>query len=186
MTSKLMKARGAAKMGFLFSGILGFINSSYGLEEVVTVGKFELKIIEMTSGADEILAGNITGALESILTTGSRHSRYDMNTNLCVAYTAQGEYSSAEQHCKLAVRHSRSFGSGIQSNPGSYMAKREKSALALNNIGVLRALQGNTGDAREYFETASAKSKRMSSTANRNINALEQRKQPDVLAALGE
>lgn len=185
MTSKLMKARGAAKMGFLFSGILGFVNSSYGLEEVVAVEKFELKIIEMTSGADEILAGNITGAIESILTTGSRHSRYDRNTNLCVAYTVQGEYSSAEQHCKLAVRHSRSFGSGIQSNSGSYMAKREKSALALNNIGVLRALQGNTGDAREYFESAT-RSKRMSSAANRNINALEQREQPDVLAALPE
>ncbi|MEH6592445.1 MAG: tetratricopeptide repeat protein [Halioglobus sp.] len=165
-------ASAAVKVGLCFSGILGFVNSSYGLEEAVTVEKFELKIVETSFGGDEIMAGDLAEAIEKILTTVSLDSRYEKNTNLCVAYTASGEFSSAEEHCKLALKFSRSVNSGIK-NPGLYLATKEKHALALNNLGVMRALQGNTGDALEYFESASVKSKRLSLTTTRNISVLE-------------
>jgi hypothetical protein len=47
--------------------------------------------------------------------------------------------------------------------------------MALNNLGVVRALQGNTQEWRIYFESASNPSKRLETTSSRNINALEQR-----------
>lgn len=173
----------AAKIGFFFSGILGFATSSYGITGAVSTEKFELVITEKTFGGNEILSGNPTAAIEKMLANRSLSSKYNLNTNLCAAYTAQGKYSSAEKHCNLALRFSKSAQYGMSGRSRTYMAKRDSYAIALNNLGVMHALQGNTLDALEYFESASIRSKRLSATADRNIVALEQREANPVIAA---
>ena len=182
MNNLLMKARGTAKIGFFLAGVLGFASGSYGIEGAVSAEKFELVITQESFGGNEILAGNTTAAIEKMLTSASLSSQYNWNTNLCAAYTAEGKYSSAEKHCELALRLSKSANPGILGHTRSYMAKKDRYAIALINLGVMHALQGNTQDALEYFESASTRSKRLSATADRNITALEQREANPVLA----
>ncbi len=55
--------------------------------------------------------------------------------------------------------------------------------MALINIGVLHALQGNHQAAREYFESASNRSNRLEAVSTRNINTLEQRMKSQVASS---
>ena len=182
MNRKLGNLYGTARLGLCLAGVLGFVNSSYGSEEeAVQPQKFELNIVESTTGADEILAGNMTGGVGKIHSTLSVDSRYARATNLCTAYTAQGEFASAKEHCKAALHLSRSANHALTAT--GYITVRSRQAMALNNLGVWYALQGNKEEAREHFETAGKKGKRLLATSKRNLHALEQRADSNVASA---
>lgn len=182
MNKKLGNNYRLASAGLMLSGVLGFASSSYGTEEAVPLGRFELKIVQSTTGGDEILAGNFSGAIGIIRSSLSLDSKYNLNNNLCAAYTAQGEFSNAEAYCQTAVHLSSYAQSRQKANTGN-ISTRSRQAMALNNFGVWYALQGKTQEASEYFEAASRKSKQLATTTERNMDALEQRMAPAVLPA---
>ena len=158
-----------------FSAMLGFSGSGNAAEEAMTVEKYELMIVETSVGGDEMAAGEYASAVEKITTSLSLDSQYAKSTNLCVAYTVQGEFASAQPHCQTALRLSRSSDYGSIVMTRMYVAKRNRQAMSLNNLGVWHALQGNADDAQNYFQSASNKSREVSATTNRNIDVLELR-----------
>ena len=54
--------------------------------------------------------------------------------------------------------------------------------MALNNLGVWHALQGDAVEAQVYFENAANRSKDLLATSNRNIDMLELRVGPATVA----
>lgn len=171
-------------MGLCFSAMLGFAGSGYAAEEAVAVERFELKIVERSVGANEILAGEFAAAVEKINSSFSLDSEYAKSNNLCAAYTAQGEFASAQPYCQAAVTSSRSSQYGLMSMARSYAARKNLQAMALNNFGVWHAMQGNAGAAQAYFQSAGNRSKGLSATSNRNIDVLEQRMGSATVAVL--
>jgi tetratricopeptide (TPR) repeat protein len=169
MKKPLSLARGAANFGLCLSAVLGFASSSFAERSDIDVHKFELQVFQGTIAVNDILSGDMGVAVEKIHDSGKYVELYAKKTNLCVAYTAQGEYNKAVKQCQAAQRLSK--------RPGfiAYSTKREKQALALNNLGVLLALQGHTQEARKYFSRAGGRSTKFNDTSLRNIDALEER-----------
>ena len=175
MNKKFKSITGAASLGICLAGVLGYTTSSYASDGLVGAEAFELTIRAETLGGSEIMAGQYATAIETILSKSSLESKYVKSTNLCAAYTAQKEFSLAEKQCNLALRLSNSPNAGAQLDGRAHLSRREGKAMALINLGVLHALQGNSQKAREYFESASRKSKRLKATSERNINSLDKR-----------
>lgn len=174
---------GTARISVCMAGLLAFASSSYGSSEATVVEQFELKILANTLGGREIIAGEYIAAIEQIQSTPSLDSRYVRNTNLCAAYIARGEFTLAEAQCKAALRASRSASTGLQNTNRARMASKNDQATALNNLGVLNALQGNNEEALKYFQSASNRSKSLRATTNQNISVLEQRTGSAVVAS---
>lgn len=116
----------------------------------------------MTLFADEaqgtrILDGNYEQAIRKISAKTSDKSRFQIETNLCVAYTKSGDLDAAEAACEAAVvaaedhrvskRHS-------QFDTARYAAHKRSMAIALSNRGVLRAVRGDLDSARQDFDAA--------------------------------
>lgn len=174
---------GTARISVCMAGLLAFASSSYGSSEAKVVDQFEVKILANTLGGREIIAGEYIAAIEQIQSTPSLDSRYVRNTNLCAAYIARGEFTLAEAQCKAALRASRSASTGLQNTNRARMASKNDQATALNNLGVLNALQGNNEEALKYFQSASNRSKSLRATTNQNISVLEQRTGSAVVAS---
>ena len=175
MNITLRKASGRCRLGLCFSALLGIAGSGYAAGDTVEVRKFELTIIEETVGGNDIVAGEFSAAVETINKRLSLDSKYAKSTNLCAAYTAQGEFASAQPHCKAALTLSRSSNVGLINSSRLYTAKRNRQAMALNNLGVWHALQGDADQAQEYFQNAANRSKDLKATSSRNIDVLEMR-----------
>lgn len=182
-SGRLGKASGRCRLGLGFASILGFAGSGYAAGDAVEVGKFELTIIEATTGGNDILAGEFSAAVEKINASLSLDSKYAKSTNLCAAYTAQGEFASAQPHCKAALTLSESSHYGMVSWSRSYSARKYMQATALNNLGVWHALQGNADQAQAYFQNAANRSKDLVAISSRNIDVLELRMEPEAVAA---
>ena len=185
MNKNLGNTFGAAKVGACLAGMLVFASNSYGSNEAVVAAQFEVHIMENTTGGREILAGDYSAAIEKILFSPSLDSKYVKDANLCAVYTVQKEFNRAEAHCMAALdaSKSRNFGTGMQGISWERGANRVKWAMALNNLGVLHALKGNNGEARDYFQSASKKSHRLRATSDRNIHALEGRMGTEVASS---
>jgi len=183
MKEQLRNRFGTARMGVCMAGLLAFASSSYGSNEATVVEQFELKILANTLGGREIIAGEYIAAIEQIHSTPSLDSKYVRNTNLCAAYTARGEFTLAEVKCKAALRASRSLSTGLQNTNRARVASKNDQAAALNNLGVLNALQGNKEEALKYFQSASNRSKDLRATTNQNISVLEERTGSEVVAS---
>ena len=177
------KASGKCRLGLCFAAMLGFAGSGYAAGDAVEVGKFELTIVQETVGGNDIVAGEFSAAVEKINTALSLDSKYAKSTNLCAAYTAQGEFAGAQPHCKAALTFSSSSRYGLLSMSRSYTSKRSMQAMALNNLGVWHALQGDADQAQAYFKNAANRSKGLVATSNRNIDVLKRRVGPAAVAA---
>lgn len=183
MKEQLRNRSGAARAGVCMAGMLSLAFSGYVFGETAAVERFELQIVGNSPGGSEIVAGDYAAAIEQIRTTPSLHSKYVRNTNLCVAYTAQGEFTLAEPTCKAALQAARSTSTGLQNTNRARIANKNDQAMAMNNLGVLRALQGDNQKALKYFESASNKSKDLEPMVGQNIIALEQRMGSEVVAS---
>ena len=184
VSSKIIYIRGrdmnktlsrGSRLGLGFAALLGFTASSYAAADALVVNKFELVIMQTSLGGQEIFAGEFAAAVDKINSTLSLDTKYAKSTNLCAAYTAQGEFTSAQPHCRTALSLSRSSNHGTFLISRAYVAKKSRQAMALNNFGVWHALQGNADEAQTYFQKASTKSRDLSVTSSRNIDVLELR-----------
>jgi Tfp pilus assembly protein PilF len=182
MNNTVRKVSVSCRLGLCFPAMLAFAVSGYAAGDTAEVGKFELTIMEVTVGGNELVAGEVSAAVEKINTALSLDSEYTKRNNLCAAYTAQGELASAQPHCEAALTISKSSHHGLLGLSRSYASKRNMQAMALNNLGVWHALQGDADQAQEYFENAAKRSKDLLATSSRNIDVLELRMRPATVA----
>lgn len=183
MSNTFWKTSSKCQLGLCFSAILGFAGSAYAAGDAVETGKFELTVTEATVGGNEIIAGDMSAAIEKINTTISFDSSYEKNSNLCAAYTAQGKFATAKPHCESALKFSKSSHYRVIGSSRSYASQRNRQAMALNNLGVWHAMQGDVVKAQAYFERAASRSQDMVATSSRNIEVLELRMGADTVAA---
>ena len=102
-------------------------------------------------GSQELEAGDVDGAISKLepwleVTTG--RTKGSILTNLCAAYIMQGVFSKAESFCDQAVV-SECRNSTAHSGNRSF-----GDAIAHNNRGVLRAMQGDYKGATSDFDLA--------------------------------
>ncbi|MFT6288396.1 MAG: hypothetical protein ACJA09_003157 [Alcanivorax sp.] len=182
--SKILGRRGIVTgIGFCITGMLGPVVSSFAFGEQVTKEKFEMQVIEYSAGGKEIVAGDYSAAIEALNGRMTLDSKYAKGTNLCVALTMQGEFSAAEGYCQAAKSSSRRQNDSPLDSYIGGLNSRDKEALALNNLGVHHALNGNLLEAQECLEIAVRKGGRYANTSERNMRALEQRMALDVVAS---
>lgn len=102
--------------------------------------------------------GNYDDAIAKLTTGHRRHgAEFAKQTNLCVAYTKTRELQFAEAACELAVSDAEER--VLRSRSGSRLseyeaAARRDAAIARSNLGVVRAVSGDTERAMKDFESA--------------------------------
>jgi Flp pilus assembly protein TadD len=87
-----------------------------------------------------VLAGDYGKAIEDL--GGESGKRFEASTNLCVAYTMTGNLEKADSECAAALELSEKS------------AVRRDIAVALSNLGVVKAVRGDLGGARKDFNRA--------------------------------
>ena len=102
------------------------------------------------SGTWELMHGEYDRAIKlleivEVRASQSPRERGPVLTDLCFAHTKAGNYATAERYCEAAVNTSFQFG------------------IALNNRGVLRALQGKVEAASADFDAAQKRSESVDS-----------------------
>ena len=124
-------------------------------EEGAGPHSFEMVVLGDTYGGRQVLAGKISRVLDNAL-PGNRPS-FDALTNHCVSLTLSGELVEAETACEAALSEANSKLDRLDSafTPAHVKGEiRVRSAMALSNRGVLKALQGDSIGAREDFTEA--------------------------------
>lgn len=127
--------------------------------------------IDRTVGARQLATEDYAGTVEVLSPASLLQSKYERATNLCVANTMLDLFSKAEPHCSRA-RHYAKSESSIQMRG---LTARDRRALARNNLGVLRVLQGRHEEAVGLFIKAAPRDVR----ALHNVTALEQAVSPE-------
>lgn len=161
MMNYLFKVGRGVALTFSAIAIIGLSNAGYADPGSLTMG-----YLDRTLGARQLAAQDYAGTVEVLSPVLSIQTKYEQATNLCVANTMLGQFSKAERQCSKASRYARSQNS-IQ-NYG--LTSRDRRALALNNLGVLRVLQGNNDEAVALFKEAASREAR----AMNNLAAVEQ------------
>ncbi len=87
-----------------------------------------------------VVAGDYESAIQG-LERKQRHG-FEASTNLCVAYTKTGALAKADRACAAALELSEEA------------AVRRDIAVALSNLGVLKAINGDLSGARKSFTRA--------------------------------
>lgn len=130
---------------------------------------YEMLVITDQAFGEALIAGELEDAIEGI--TSSRQRRGEIfaaQTNLCVAYIRANEARKAKVACESAVTRSR-------------RASRHNQAIALSNLGVFRAITGNTEGAMHSFRAAMRLTKDLSAPAV-NLERLAQLAGEDMAA----
>ena len=133
---------------------------------------FEMGVYTNDVSGTQALAGDYDAAIASAARGARPHDGMDalvLSTNLCVAYTAKGNFPHAAWSCDRAVRialetDGRSY--PLAAGAGSMIAR------AFSNRGVLRALSGSSDAAAADFRRA-ARAQADSGAARRNLARLE-------------
>ncbi len=102
-----------------------------------SVSGYQMTAVIDRARGETVLAGDYASAIERL--AGQRRKRFEASTNLCVAYTVTGDYNSADLACADALKLAKAS-----------RVRRDK-AVALSNIGVLKAVGGDLSGARSDF-----------------------------------
>ena len=131
---------------------------------------FEMKVVGDAAYGQLIQNGNSEAAIARLdgITTRKAGAFFKAN-NLCVAYTKTGELSKAEPACEQALELISADGRIAASEK---RMQRDFRAMALSNLGVLRALGGEYSLARDHFTQALELETRLSAPAT-NMAYLE-------------
>ncbi len=114
---------------------------------------FEMLVISDQAFGDALMAGELETAIEGITAkTLRRKEIFAAQNNLCVAYVRSNQPRKAKVACESAVTRSRS-------------ESRYNKAIALSNLGVVRALTDNKESAIHSFKAATRLSKELSAPA---------------------
>jgi Flp pilus assembly protein TadD len=130
---------------------------------------YVMTVIHDRAAGDQVISGAYGQAIDSLTAnTAKRSSTFAISNNLCVAYTKTNRLSEAEQACSTALRTSKAaYASWYDVN-----SKRDFYAVALSNRGVIRAVSGNTEQARQDFKAAMKFSSTLTTPAE-NLAVLE-------------
>ncbi len=135
------------------AGAVALSGVSASADEVIP-DQYRMAVISDASYGDRLLAGDAGFVIDALENRETRTGdRFTVSNNLCVAYTMAKDVEMAAQACAEAVRYGRRTpGASIDAFARS-QAKR-RSAIALSNRGVLRALTGDADGAFEDFKRA--------------------------------
>lgn len=109
--------------------------------ETFDANQYRMLVISDQDAGDELLAGRYADTIDSITRSSLRSDLFSANNNLCVAYVRVKKADKALKACKKAVDRSR-------------RESRRNKAIALSNLGVVRALTGDIDTARHNFRAA--------------------------------
>jgi tetratricopeptide (TPR) repeat protein len=147
------KVGGAAKALCMLSLALACAPAWSGSKEP----KYTMTLFADEAQGSSILDGDYKHAIKKINAKLLSKDRFQVETNLCVAYTKSGDLEAAEEACEAAVvaaesgkssRHVSSF------DNVRYVAQKKSVAIALSNRGVLKAVKGELDSARQDFDAA--------------------------------
>lgn len=160
------------------TGMLAGLAPIAQAQEKQNAAAYVMTVIGDRAAGEQVISGAYGQAIESLTAnTTKRSSRFAAANNLCVAYTKTNRLSEAESACSAAIRSSKAtYASWYDVN-----RKRDFYAVALSNRGVIRAVSGDTEQARQDFRAAMRISSTLSAPAE-NLAALEA-KTTETLAA---
>lgn len=104
-----------------------------------TASGFQMAAVIDRAHGNAVVAGDYDQAIAN-LDDDQRY--FESSTNLCVAYTMTGELEKADAECASALRISKR------------KEIRRDIAVALSNLGVLKAVSGDLDGAQEDFSRA--------------------------------
>lgn len=103
---------------------------------------YEMLVITDQAFGEALIAGELEDAIEGITAQTQRRGEiFAAQTNLCVAYIRANQARKAKVACESAVTRSR-------------RASRHNQAIALSNLGVFRAITGDSEGAMHSFRAA--------------------------------
>ncbi|MFK8054188.1 MAG: hypothetical protein AB8F65_14565 [Woeseiaceae bacterium] len=131
-------------------------------DEETDSSAFIMSAVEDAAGGKQIMAGEYEAAADDIRKDGrQRYDAFARATNLCVSLTLSDKLDAAESHCESAVQQSRHpnhvYKVGADGRPNPSLSR----AIALSNLGVLRALTGDLTAAQRHFERAASTSTKL-------------------------
>lgn len=140
--------------------------------------RYKLGYVQDTLGSSMIRVGDFNAAQEQLEAGLSLHVPYERYTNLCVTLISLQNYEEAGASCRAAVRHSKPAPGGLQARSfgiSERRAHKNRKALALSNLGVLQALQGQYEMARESLRKSTARYLQRGEVGQYNLSILAER-----------
>lgn len=119
--------------------------------------RYKMAAVSNRARGNVVLAGNYRRAIEALDGKGAK--QFASSTNLCVAYTMTGELQKADVECGAALKLSQD------------KALHQDMAIALSNLGVLKAVSGDTNGAQQDFTRALQLNRKLSE-AGENLQIL--------------
>lgn len=158
----------------IYAGNIGAETSAHQVAEGSRPAYHMAAVVDRARG-DMVVSGEYTRAIEAL--ESQAHRPFASRTNLCVAYALSGDLGKADVECGAALRLSRD--KADKSSGATRRAARRDMALALSNMGVVRAVSGDLIGAYADFNLAVELSPGMRQ-ADANLRKLKQEVASDV------
>ena len=129
---------GALQAALLISASLATATVNADISEA---DLYHMLVISNQHKGEALLAGRHAETIQALTRSPVRANDFAASNNLCVAYVRTKQAQKALAACKKAVDRSR-------------WAGRRDQAVALSNLGVVRALTGDTDGAQHAFKAA--------------------------------
>jgi tetratricopeptide (TPR) repeat protein len=137
---------------------------------------YVMTVISDQAQGEQVVRGHYNEAIRQI-TSATNTNRFAASNNLCVAYTKVNKLADAERACLDALKRSRStFMSWYD------IAKKTDHAVALSNLGVIRAVSGDSARARKDFREAVRLTRSLAAPAE-NLATLEAKMTTEAVLA---
>lgn len=108
--------------------------------QALTAAGYQMAAVSDRARGSAVLGGDYDEAIDDL--GGQSRRRFASSTNLCVAYTMTGDLEKATVECGAALKLSERA------------AVRRDIAVALSNLGVIKAVRGDVIGARQDFSKA--------------------------------
>lgn len=119
---------------------------------------FAMTVLLDQAQGSRIVNGSFTRAIDRLTKNEKSMSRPGTLNNLCVAYAKTQQIDEALSTCDAAIEILQTKlkrSEGKRAHRDDYMRQLQSDlSILLSNRGVLFAIKGDHGRAREYFETA--------------------------------
>jgi len=134
--------------------IFVFLFPQPSMAEDVVNSSYEIVVIGNRAFGNLVVSGDYREAIKRISGTVDRHHPFSAPNNLCVVYTAIGQYEAALPFCDKAIEVAE-----WKSRPGPGRLKDRVqmvtiAALAHSNRGVARVLSGDEAGGEDDFQAA--------------------------------
>lgn len=108
--------------------------------QALTAAGYQMAAVSNRARGSVVLGGNYDQAIDDLGGQSRRH--FASSTNLCVAYTMTGDLEKADAECGAALKLSERA------------SVRRDIAVALSNLGVIKAVRGDVIGAQQDFSKA--------------------------------